>query len=175
MHQQKVDQSIPGGHRNGYMGGCASDYIYFIGRTSYSPRGAFTEYDIAGETVVRCPDLLYGYAAGASGDICTGIIAWGGTNPTEVNGSVITECWNEQLEDIIARLINVPGRLGFRNHSGAGVSSTSAVHIGGEAGPPSGPAWATDCVTNMHQLWDGTSWTVRGEIPNHLDVWELRY
>ena len=43
------------------MGGCASDYIYFIGRTSYSPRGAFTEYDIAGETVVRCPDLLYGH------------------------------------------------------------------------------------------------------------------
>ena len=51
-----------GGHRGGFMGGCApSDYIYFIGRTSYSPSCIFTDYDIAGETVVRCPDLLYGH------------------------------------------------------------------------------------------------------------------
>ena len=156
----------PGGHRGGFMGGCASDYLFLLNSSVYAPGGSFTEYNVATETAVRCVEPPGGLHYGFSGDICTGIIAWGGFTPTEGNGCTNTTCWNGTTwSDTGARLINVPGRLGYRNHYGAGVSSTSAVHIGGETGPPAGPAWNAQCTECMHQIWDGTSWAVQGALP----------
>ena len=119
---------------------------------------------------MRCPQIPLGDNHGVAGDIKTQIVAWNGSSaPRQA-----THLWNGSAWSTApASIISAPGRAGWRNHMGAGASANAAVHIGGESGPPSGPAWNyTDGTSekNAHQGWDGTSWSVKAELPTPLSL-----
>ena len=76
--------------------------------------------------------------------------------------------WNGSTwSDSGAQLIPYPNRAGWSNHKQAGTVNASFM-VGGASSPPSGPGYgySTDVhVVNAHQGWDGTSWSVKAEIP----------
>ena len=105
-----------------------------------------------------------------SGDICIRYYCWGGLNPSEVNGNVVWNVGMEQLGVILVIFffqLQVDWVLEIIVEL---VSSTSnAVFLVVNQVLQVSPSWATDCVTNMHQLWDGTIiGQLRGELPKPL-------
>ena len=162
---------------NQYIGGSTPSELYVIGSLS-NCGNFFSDYNVTGGTFAVCTAVpfTFGYAAGAfghSGDMTAGIVSSGWTNPTNPNIVQETVIWNGSTwSDAASQLIPYPARAGWSGHKQGGTVNASFM-VGGQSAPPSGPSYqAVDSVhvVNAFQNWDGTSWSVKAEIPQvHYD------
>ena len=155
-----------------YIGGSTPSELYVIGSVS-NCGNFFSDYDTGGGTFAVCTAVPFTFGWGAgyfghSGDMTAGIVSSGWTNPASSGKEMETVIWNGSTwSDSGAQLIPYPNRAGWSNHKQAGTVNASFM-VGGASSPPSGPGYgySTDVhVVNAHQGWDGTSWSVKAEIP----------
>ena len=162
---------------NQFIGGSTPSELYVIGMLS-NCGNTFTDYNVTGGTFAVCTAVpfTFGYAAGAfghSGDMTAGIVSSGWTNPANPAKEAETVIWNGSTwSDAASQLIPYPARAGWSSHKQAGTVNASFM-VGGRSSPPTGPSYqAADSVhvVNAFQNWDGTSWSVKADIPQvHYD------
>ena len=162
---------------NQYIGGSTPSELYVIGAIS-NCGNFFSDYNVTGGTFAVCTAVpfTFGYGAGNfghSGDMTAGIVSSGWTNP--VNPQIVQETviWNGSTwSDASSQLIPYPARAGWSGHKQGGTVNASFM-VGGQSAPPSGPSYQgydSTHVVNAFQNWDGTSWSVKAEIPQvHYD------
>ena len=162
---------------NQYIGGSTPSELYVIGAIS-NCGNFFSDYNVTGGTFAVCTAVpfTFGYGAGNfghSGDMTAGIVSSGWTNP--VNPQIVQETviWNGSTwSDAASQLIPYPARAGWSGHKQSGTVNASFM-VGGQSAPPTGPSYQgydSTHVVNAFQNWDGTSWSVKAEIPQvHYD------